>query len=47
MVQKLKNTALLKGVSDLTIYKLAYELMSTKTFRKGEIIFNDASYTEE
>lgn len=29
------------------LYKLVYELTEVVTFKKGEVIFNDASYTEE
>ena len=34
-------------MSELTIYKLGYELMTPVVYKKGDIIFNDCSYMPE
>lgn len=34
-------------VSELTIYKLVYELFETKIYKQGDIIFNDCSYLDK
>lgn len=33
-----------KGISILTLYKLVYELMEKKTYKKNTVLFNDFSY---
>ena len=43
----LRSLQIFKNVSDLTVYKLAYELMEEVNFRKGDIIYNDLSYIPE
>lgn len=37
---------LFKGVSELTIYKLAYELLETVEYNKNEVIYNDSTYID-
>ncbi|KRX00720.1 Cyclic nucleotide-binding protein [Pseudocohnilembus persalinus] len=46
ILQTLKHLKLFQGVSELTLYKLAYELIEIKEFKKGDVIYNDCSYIE-
>ena len=39
----LKNVQLFRGLPECTLFKLC-ELFEKKTYKKGEILFNDCSY---
>jgi hypothetical protein len=37
----IKDLPIFQGVSELTLYKLAFELLNKQNFTKGDVIFND------
>lgn len=46
MVTRLEKLAIFKGVSTLTLYKLAYELLEKIEVKNNTVLFNDCSYYE-
>ncbi|KRX05850.1 Cyclic nucleotide-binding protein [Pseudocohnilembus persalinus] len=47
LYQFLKNQTIFKGISEFTLYKLAYEFMNEEKFRTNDVIFNSGQTKED
>ncbi|KAL4431885.1 hypothetical protein ABPG74_012697 [Tetrahymena malaccensis] len=43
----IQQIPIFNGVSELTLYRLAFEIITTQTFNRGDIIFNDGECAEQ